>query len=217
MRGCLGTVELFCSRRRAYHSRPWKMADARPTFPLPQRYTQRKTEAVQPPDDRTYSAEVTVFQRNLPHHRSTRIVSLHTLDYDTTLFPFCQEEFLFFSQSFLCIFVHSDGVKKLYNMNGAALPAPFLYQPAISFIKWRINISTHNTPFSVFFNQQHFLLTHHNGRKTERYRQSLLRNCCNTFSTSLFFKYLDYSSFFNVCYCEGRSFLNNDFRMYTRP
>ena len=109
------------------------MADARPTFPLPQRYTQRKTDAVQPPDDRTYSAEVTVFQRNLPHHRSTRIVSLHTLDYDTTLFPFCQEEFLFFSQSFLCIFVHSDGVKKLYNMNGAALPAPFLYQPAISF------------------------------------------------------------------------------------
>ena len=48
------------------------MADARPTFPLPQRYTQRKTEAVQPPDDRTYSAEVTVFQRNLPHHRSAR-------------------------------------------------------------------------------------------------------------------------------------------------
>jgi hypothetical protein len=48
------------------------MADARPTFPLPQRYTQRKTEAVQPPDDRTYSAEVTVFQRNLLHHRSAR-------------------------------------------------------------------------------------------------------------------------------------------------
>ena len=46
------------------------MADARPTFPLPQRYTQRKTEAVQPPDDRTYSAEVTSFPSNLPHHRS---------------------------------------------------------------------------------------------------------------------------------------------------
>ena len=30
-------------------------------FPCPQRYTQAKTEAVQPPDDRTYSAEVTVF------------------------------------------------------------------------------------------------------------------------------------------------------------
>ena len=48
------------------------MADARPTFPLPQRYTQRKTEAVQPPDDRTYSAEVTSFPSNLLHHRSAR-------------------------------------------------------------------------------------------------------------------------------------------------
>ena len=48
------------------------MADTRPTFPLPQRYTQRKTEAVQPPDDRTYSAEVTAFQRNLLHHRIAR-------------------------------------------------------------------------------------------------------------------------------------------------
>jgi len=48
------------------------MADARPTFPLPQRYTQRKTEAVQPPDDRPYSAEVTGFRRNLLHHRSAR-------------------------------------------------------------------------------------------------------------------------------------------------
>ena len=27
-------------------------------------------EAAQPPDDRTYSAEVTGFRRNLPHHRS---------------------------------------------------------------------------------------------------------------------------------------------------
>ncbi len=31
-----------------------------------------QTEAVQPPDDRTYSAEVTVFRRNLLHHRSAR-------------------------------------------------------------------------------------------------------------------------------------------------
>ena len=29
--------------------------------------------------------------------------------------------FLFFSQSFLLIFVHSDGVKKLYKMHGAVL------------------------------------------------------------------------------------------------
>ena len=59
------------------------MADTRPTFPLPQRYTQRKTEAVQPPDDRTYSAEVTAFgaqspassqcTRSLPYTRSIMI------------------------------------------------------------------------------------------------------------------------------------------------
>ena len=31
-------------------------------------------KAVQPPDDRTYSAEVTAIRRNLPHHRSARAV-----------------------------------------------------------------------------------------------------------------------------------------------
>ena len=62
------------------------------------------------------------FGRNLPHHRSTRIVSLHTLDYDTTYSPFCQEQFQIFSQIFLWNFVHSDGVKKVHKMNGAVLP-----------------------------------------------------------------------------------------------
>ena len=33
---------------------------------------------VQPPDDRTYSAEVTVLRRNLPHHRSARAVFPYT-------------------------------------------------------------------------------------------------------------------------------------------
>ena len=37
-----------------------------------------QTEAVQPPDDRTYSAEVTVFRRNLLHHRSARAVFPYT-------------------------------------------------------------------------------------------------------------------------------------------
>ena len=47
------------------------MADARPTLlHLAQRYTQAQTDAVQPPDDRTYSAEVTSFPSNLLHHRS---------------------------------------------------------------------------------------------------------------------------------------------------
>ena len=49
------------------------MADSRPTVLLSQRYTQRNPEAVQPPDDRTYSAEVTSFPSNLPHHRSARL------------------------------------------------------------------------------------------------------------------------------------------------
>ena len=42
------------------------MADARPTFPLSPRYTLAQTEAVQPPDDRTYSAEVTSFNEQSP-------------------------------------------------------------------------------------------------------------------------------------------------------
>ncbi|MDO5400649.1 MAG: hypothetical protein Q4F17_06685 [Eubacteriales bacterium] len=46
----------------------------RPTFPPAQRYTQALPEAVQPPDDRTYSAEVTGFHRNLLHHRIARMV-----------------------------------------------------------------------------------------------------------------------------------------------
>ena len=41
-------------------------------FHLAQRYTQAQTDAVQPPDDRTYSAEVTSFPSNLLHHRSAR-------------------------------------------------------------------------------------------------------------------------------------------------
>jgi len=67
---------------------PRKMADARPTFPLPQRYTQAQTEAVQPPDDRTYSAEVTASSaqspassqctRSKPYTRSI-IISLKSL------------------------------------------------------------------------------------------------------------------------------------------
>ena len=105
LRGCLGTVELFRSRRRAYHSGPRKMADARPTFPLPQRYTQRKTEAVQPPDDRTYSAEVTAFSAQSPaSSQCARRLRLHALDYHTTPHPICQALFLEFFTNFLTAF-----------------------------------------------------------------------------------------------------------------
>ena len=50
------------------------MADRGRPFFRSRRYTPVLPKAVQPPDDRTYSAEVTVFQRNLPHHRSARAV-----------------------------------------------------------------------------------------------------------------------------------------------
>ena len=91
--GTLGTVELFVHAAvRIIPSQEKWPTQGRPIL-LPQRYTQAQTEAVQPPDDRTYSAEVTVFQRNLLHHRITRIVSLHTLDYDTTKITVCQAQF----------------------------------------------------------------------------------------------------------------------------
>ena len=63
------------------------------------------TEAVQPPDDRTYSAEVTSFPSNLPHHRNAlfcvfrkiRRFPLHALHYYTTPKTICQA--LFFKNS----------------------------------------------------------------------------------------------------------------------
>ena len=83
------------------------MADrGRPILPRRSDIRAALPEAVQPPDDRTYSAEVTAFRRNLPHHRSVRIVSLHALDNDTTLFPICQAEFQKKAQSFSFNFSH---------------------------------------------------------------------------------------------------------------
>ena len=64
------------------------------------------SKAVQPPDDRTYSAEVTVFQRNLLHHRSARSISLLALEHDTTIILICQAFFQENLQSFFAIFVH---------------------------------------------------------------------------------------------------------------
>ena len=64
------------------------------------------SKAVQPPDDRTYSAEVTVFQRNLLHHRSARSISLLAPEHDTTIILICQAFFQKNPQSFFAIFVH---------------------------------------------------------------------------------------------------------------
>ena len=51
------------------------------------------TEAVQPPDDRTYSAEVTVFRRNLLHHRSARAECPYTRPIMIPCFPLFVKHF----------------------------------------------------------------------------------------------------------------------------
>ena len=57
------------------------MADRGRPIPIGAAIYASAHKAVQPPDDRTYSAEVTVFQRNLPHHRSARAESPYTRSY----------------------------------------------------------------------------------------------------------------------------------------
>ena len=66
----------------------------RPTSFSAQRYTPHASKAVQPPDDRTYSAEVTAFRRNLPHHRSARAVLPYTRSNNIPPeFPFVKKKF----------------------------------------------------------------------------------------------------------------------------
>ena len=66
----------------------------RPTSFSAQRYTPDASKAVQPPDDRTYSAEVTAFRRNLPHHRSARAVFPYTRSNTIPFeFPFVKKKF----------------------------------------------------------------------------------------------------------------------------
>ena len=58
-------------RFRAYHSRPQK--NRHDDRPVPSRQTiYAVARSSQPPDYRTYSAEVTSFLSNLPHHRRLR-------------------------------------------------------------------------------------------------------------------------------------------------
>lgn len=66
----------------------------RPTSFSARRYTPHASKAVQPPDDRTYSAEVTAFRRNLPHHRSARAVFPYTRSNTIPFeFPFVKKKF----------------------------------------------------------------------------------------------------------------------------
>ena len=69
------------------------MADARPTLVHGAAIYAQRSRTVQPPDDRTYSAEVTSFPSNLLHHRSVRIAFPIARRYDTTPFPHCQAQF----------------------------------------------------------------------------------------------------------------------------
>ena len=73
----LGTVELsvHAAVRITLSHEKWP-TQGRPS-PKAQRYTQAQ-RTIQPPDDRTYSAEVTSFPSNLPHHRSARAVFPYT-------------------------------------------------------------------------------------------------------------------------------------------
>ena len=69
------------------------MADARPTLVHGAAIYAQHSRTVQPPDDRTYSAEVTSFPSNLLHHRSARVVIPCALSYDTTPLHHCQALF----------------------------------------------------------------------------------------------------------------------------
>ena len=69
------------------------MADARPTLVHGAAIYAQRVRTVQPPDDRTYSAEVTSFPSNLLHHRSARAAFPHALKYHTIPLPRCQALF----------------------------------------------------------------------------------------------------------------------------
>ena len=66
-------AELLCPRRRAYHSVPRKMADARPTLsPAAAIYARRLQKQFSRPMTGHTPRKLPFFRRNLPHHRSAR-------------------------------------------------------------------------------------------------------------------------------------------------
>ena len=73
------------------------MADARPTLFIGAAIYASATKAVQPPDDRTYSAEVTSLSEQSPASSqcapSGRIRPIHALEHCNILFSKCQELF----------------------------------------------------------------------------------------------------------------------------
>ena len=70
------------------------MADRGRPIPIGAAIYASAHKAVQPPDDRTYSAEVTAFRRNLLHHRIARAVFPYTRSIMIPpVFPFVKENF----------------------------------------------------------------------------------------------------------------------------
>ena len=89
------------------------MADARPTLVHGAAIYAQRVRTVQPPDDRTYSAEVTSFPSNLLHHRSARAAFPHALKYHTIPLPYCQAFFQGKSQNRTAFFVKNGDWKNL--------------------------------------------------------------------------------------------------------
>lgn len=103
----LGTVENLYPLGRVYHSAPQKKADmCRPNIRNAAIYSRKPPadRGSQPPDDRTYSAEVTVFPRNLPLHRILRLFLLNTRSIIIQDLPLIVKTIFYFFNKFLKLF-----------------------------------------------------------------------------------------------------------------
>lgn len=111
------------------------MADRGRPFFRSRRYTPALPEAVQPPDDRTYSAEVTVFQRNLPHHRSARAESPYTRSIMIpSVSPFVKNFFRIFHEILYLFSVKTENSFYSFppaNNSGTLLPLPAVSASAL--------------------------------------------------------------------------------------
>ena len=118
----LGTVENLYPLGRVYHSAPQKKADmCRPNIRNAAIYSRKPPadRGSQPPDDRTYSAEVTVFPRNLPLHRILRLFLLNTRSIIIQDLPPVVKAIFYFFNKFL----------KLFSVKMLSVPPPHIPPP----------------------------------------------------------------------------------------
>lgn len=118
----LGTVENLYPLGRVYHSAPQKKADmCRPNIRNAAIYSRKPPadRGSQPPDDRTYSAEVTVFPRNLPLHRILRLFLLNTRSIIIQDLPPIVKAIFYFFNKFL----------KLFSVKMLSVPPPHIPPP----------------------------------------------------------------------------------------